>query len=377
MIMLIKFEVENFEGFKNKIEFDLESKKRYTFSNSLVDKGIIKKALIYGPNASGKSSLCQAIMDITYHIVDKEKYLMPLDRYFYAGSTNPKATFIYTFKFGKQIIKYEYVKSNPVSLVYEKLYVDGKLIFEYNYFDDSHNVNLIEEAKTLNIKNVPQQLSVIKFIYNNTILSEKSPIFKFVKYVEGMLYFKSLTEGNSYIGYSNGPESLSSIIIRQDKVKDFQDFLQSQGMIYNLCVYQNQNGVDDLGIKFNNGKIMPFGSIISSGTKTIWLFYCWMLEFNHLSMLIIDEFDAYYHYTTAQTILKIVNSYENMQSIITTHNITLMNNQITRPDCCYLISDNKILPLYKLSKKEIRERNNLQNMYVNGEFSNVLEKENS
>lgn len=375
--MLIKFEVENFEGFKNKVEFDLESKKRYTFNYSLVDKGIVKKALIYGPNASGKSSLCQAIMDITYHIVDKEKYLMPLDRYFYAGSTNPKATFIYTFKFGKQIVKYEYVKSNPVSLVYEKLYVDGKLIFEYNYFDDSHNVNLIEEAKTLNIKNVPQQLSVIKFIYNNTILSEKSPIFKLVKYVEGMLYFKSLTEGNSYIGYSNGPESLSSIVIRQDKVKDFEDFLHSQGMIYNLCVYQNQNGVDDLGIKFDNGKIMPFGSIISSGTKTIWLFYCWMLEFNHLSMLIIDEFDAYYHYTTAQAILKIVNSYENMQSIITTHNITLMNNQITRPDCCYLISDNKILPLYKLSKKEIRERNNLQNMYVNGEFSNVLEKENS
>ena len=82
-------------------------------------------------------------------------------------------------------------------------------------------------------------------------------------------------------------------------------------------------------------------------------------------MLIIDEFDAYYHYSTAQAILKIVNSYKNMQSIITTHNITLMNNQITRPDCCYLISDNKIFLLHKLNKKEIREKNNLQNIYVN------------
>jgi len=373
--MLIKFEVENFEGFKDKVEFDLESNKRYTFNNSLVDKRIVKKALVYGPNASGKSTLCQAIMDITYHIVDREKYLMPIDRYFNAGSNQNKAKFIYTFKFEKQIIKYEYVKSTPISLVYEKLYVKDKLIFEYNYFDDTHNLNTIEEAKTLNIKNVPEQLSVIKFIYNNTILSEKSPVYKLVKYVEGMLYFKSLSEGNQYVGYSNGPESLSSIIIRQNKVKDFEDFLKSQGIKYNLCVYQNQSGVNDLGIKFDNGKIMPFNSIISSGTKTIWLFYCWMLEFNHLTMLIIDEFDAYYHYTTAQAILKIVNSYENMQSIITTHNIILMNNQITRPDCCYLISDNKILPLYKLNKKEIREKNNLQNMYVNGEFSNVLEKE--
>ena len=64
-----------------------------------------------------------------------------------------------------------------------------------------------------------------------------------------MLYFKSLTEGNQYIGYSNGPE-LSSIIIRKDKVKDFEEFLRSQGIKYNLCVYQNQSGINDLGIKF-------------------------------------------------------------------------------------------------------------------------------
>ena len=79
-------------------------------------------------------------------------------------------------------------------------------------------------------------------------------------------------------------------------------------------------------------------------------------------------------YINTQDILKIVNNYENMQSITTTHNITLMNKQITRSDCCYLISDNKVLPLYKLNKKEIREKNNLQNMSVNGEFSNILEK---
>lgn len=145
-------------------------------------------------------------------------------------------------------------------------------------------------------------------------------------------------------------------------------------MNYNLCVYRSQNSLMELGIEFDNGKIVPFNCIISSGTKTIWLFYCWMLEFKNLSLLVIDEFDSFYHYLTAQSILKIINSYENLQAIITTHNITLMNNQITRPDCCFLINKNKILPLSKLSNKEIREKNNLQNMYINNEFSDVLEK---
>lgn len=372
--ILIKFEVENFGGFKDKIEFDLKSNKRYTFNSSLVDKKIVKKALIYGQNGSGKSSLCRALMDITYHLVDKEKIMLPSEYYFNAGSNQNKATFIYTFKFGKQILKYEYVKSAPMSLVYEKVYVDGKLVFEYNYFDETHNFNCIEEAKTLKIKNVPQQLSSIKYLYNNTILSDKSPIYKLVKFVEGMLYFKSLSEGNAYIGYSNGAESLSSIVIKHDKVKDFENFLKSQGMNYNLCVYRSQNTLMELGIEFDNGKIVPFNCIIPSGTKTIWLFYCWMLEFKNLSLLVIDEFDSFYHYLTAQSILKIINSYENLQAIITTHNITLMNNQITRPDCCFLINKNKILPLSKLSNKEIREKNNLQNMYINNEFSDVLEK---
>ena len=372
--MLIQFEVSNYQGFKDKFVFNLESKKRYDYNQTMVEKHVVKKALIYGPNGSGKSSLCSALMDITYHIVDKEKNIISNDKYFYAGSNKNNAKFIYTFKFDKQIVKYEYMKSSPTELVYEKLYINDVLQMEYNYFDDSHNFNNFQEASTLNIKGLPQHISAIKYIYNNTITNEKSPIFKIVDYVSRMLFFKSLTEGNNYVGYSNGSNSLSSIIIKQHKTQEFKEFLDNQGLHYNLVEYQDQNGNLNLGIKFENGKIIPFGSIISSGTKTIWLFYCWMLEFSHLSLLIIDEFDAYYHYQTAQAILKIINKFENMQAIITTHNMMLMNNEITRPDCCFILDNNEIKALYQMTKKEIRQRNNLQKMYIDGEFSNILKE---
>lgn len=370
--MLLRFEVSNYAGFKDTFVFDLSSGKRYDYNQDMIDKKVIKKALIYGPNGSGKSSLCSALMDITYHIVDKAKNLVSNDKYFYAGSTNNKAKFVYIFKFDKQVVKYEYMKSSSTTLVYEKLYINDVLNLEYNYFDESHNVNLISGASTLNIKGLPQQISFIKFIYNNTIQNEKSVIYKLVNYVSRMLYFKSLTDGNNYVGYSNGSESLSSIIIKHKKTEDFKNFLAEQGLNYNLIEYKDQSGNDNLGVEFENHKIIPFGTIISSGTKTIWLFYCWMLEFSNLSLLIIDEFDAYYHYTTAQSVLKIINKYNNMQSIITTHNMMLMNNEITRPDCCFILDNNMIRSLCQLTNKEIRKKNNLQKMYIDGEFSNYL-----
>ena len=187
-----------------------------------------------------------------------------------------------------------------------------------------------------------------------------------------MLYFKSLTEGNAYIGYKLGAESLDSILITSGKVKDFEEFLRKEGMDYNLVVAQNQNGTEYVGIRFENDKIVPFGSIISSGTKTLWLLYCWMLEFENLSMLIIDEFDAYYHYATAQSIMKMINGYENLQAVITTHNVTLMNTEVTRPDCCFLLQNGFIKPLSKLANADIRKKNNLEKMYREGKFTDVF-----
>jgi len=369
--MLIKFEVKNFAGFKDNFVFDLTSSKKYDYNNEMINKKVVQKSLIYGPNGSGKSSLCSALMDITYNLVDKQKVLIPNDKYFYAGNINNLATFCYYFKFDKSFVKYEYTKSSCLELIYEKLYINDELYLEYNFTDYSHYINKFSECNTLNMKGLPQQISAIKYIYNNTIQNEKSIICQLVNYVGRMLFFKRLSEGNNYIGYSLGSNSLSSIVLNNRRLDDFKKFLCEQGLEYNLVEYTD-NGVKNIGIKFETGKIVAFESIASSGTKTLWLLYCWMLEFNNVSMLIIDEFDAYYHYSTAQAILKLINSYSRMQTVITTHNMMLMNNDITRPDCCFILDNNEIKPLCKLTNKEIRRKNNLQKMYIDGEFSNCL-----
>lgn len=367
--MLKKFEVHNFMGFKDNFVFDLTSNKKYAYNSEMIEKGIIKKTLIFGENSSGKSNLCSALMDITFHIVDKEKLIIPPNVYLNANNNIPYATFKYHFQFGKKYIVYEYAKKTCMELCYEKLYVNNVQVMEYNYFDYTHNFINLPGTENLNKIQLQQQLSMIKYIYSNTIQDDKSDIKQLVEFVNGMLYFKSLLDGNRYMGYRLGSDDLASLILSKNKLTDFQNFLNDMGLKYNLVPIRNVAGFPAIGVKFSTGTIVELSQVASSGTKTLWLFYCWLLEFENLKLLIIDEFDAYYHYDLSYKILNLVNKYSNLQSILTTHTTFLMRKEVTRPDCCFIINDSsKISPICKLTNKEIRETNNIEKMYRDGEF---------
>lgn len=368
--MLKKFEVENYMGFKNNFVFDFSTNKKYKSNKDFIGNGIIKKTLIYGKNSSGKSNLCSALMDISFHLTENEKILVPNIVYLNADNNSNYAIFKYHFKFGKKNIVYEYAKSSCVELGYEKLYLDEELILEYNYSDQSHNITKIPGTEYIIKSKFQQQLSCIKYIYNNTVLDDKSPIKLIIDFVKGMLYFKNLLDGNRYMGYRLGSEDLASIILKDNKLKDFQDFLQKHGLNYNLVPISNINGQKLIGIKFSTGKVIEFSQIISSGTKTLWLFYCWSLSFKNLKMLIIDEFDAYYHHKLSSEIIKHINNFSEFQTVITTHNTFLMKHEIIRPDCCFIIEDCKtISPLCNLTKKELREQHNFEKMYRDDLFN--------
>ena len=75
--MLTRFEVENYKNFKNKIVFALNQSGGYKYNQNCLNEGIISKALIYGRNASGKTNLGNALMDITdYNFLMLNLYLM-------------------------------------------------------------------------------------------------------------------------------------------------------------------------------------------------------------------------------------------------------------------------------------------------------------
>lgn len=366
--MLKKFQVENYRGFKDTLSWDLSDTRDYGFQKNLIDNKIVKKSVIFGRNGSGKSSLCTAVVDITAHLLDAEKDDVPQHLYTYVGNEDRFATFTYIFQFGKDEVMYTYCKANLTTLLLEAIAVNGKEMLVHNFIDEKDNFIRIPGAENLRTKGLQKQLSVVKYIYNNTIQDENSIITKIMKFVSGMLYFRSLRDANKYIGYKLGSEKLNEIILNNGRLEDFNAFINDMGLNYTLVPLKLMSGALTIGAKFENDKVVEFESIASSGTRTLMLFYCWFIEFEKLAFLVIDEFDAYYHHELSEKILSIIQSFDNMQSMVTTHNVTLLHTDCTRPDCAYVIENGSINNLSSLTKRELRKAHNIEKLYRANEF---------
>lgn len=87
------------------------------------------------------------------------------------------------------------------------------------------------------------------------------------------------------------------------------------------------------------------------------------------SFVFIDEFDAFYHYELSEAVQKRLRGMTGVQIFTTTHNTDLMNNDLLRPDCYFLLENNGIKAISELTEKELRQAHNLQKMYKAGAFN--------
>ena len=370
VIMLKRFEVENFKGFKDNIVLDF-SAREYAFNKNLVVNNIVNKAIVYGKNGVGKSSLGIAIFDIVGHLTDKER-MQP--RYFvnYLNLRTMKqyATFRYTFQFDDDIVVYEYAKRDPNNLIYEKLTINDVIVVDYNFFDTNIAYINRDIVGELHIELVDNKLSLLKYLYRNTPTNKIVALTKLMQFVSGMLWYRSLSDGNAYCGFTVGGATLVDKLYESGKIRDFESFLRDNSLDYNLR-FVNTNGTHELMAYFEeSGKMAPFISLASTGTMALFLFYIWSISaFENISFLFIDEFDAFFHYESAETIVLQLNKAKNFQTILTSHNTYLMQNKLTRPDCCFIMTEGKITNLFDSTDKEIREAHNLEKMYINGVFN--------
>lgn len=371
--MLKQFEVENFKNFDKNFIFNF-SARDYSFNSYLVKNNIINKAIIYGPNNIGKSNLGIAIIDIISHLTDN---LVPNLDYYYTAYLNLNskkdcATFKYTFDFSGDEVIYEYKKKNIKYLLEETLYFNKKKVLFFNYFDKSNNFIDKSLKNNLNISLIDNQLSVVKYIFNNTPTDPTSLLNKMMTFVNNMLWYRSLSNGNEFGGFTTNGFPLFDAIYNKSNIDDFSNFLKDNGINYKLkWVLDPFKNTHELFVVFPNGKEVHFSKIASTGTNSLLLFYVWKITaFKNASLIIIDEFDAFLHYQSAENIVKLLNQEKSFQSILTSHNTYLMNNKLFRPDCCFLMGKNKIKNLYDCTDKEIREAHNLEKMYINGAFIN-------
>ena len=239
-------------------------------------------------------------------------------------------------------------------------------------FSSNSGYTTLKGAETLKLDSpqifVVSNISRVKYIKNNAILLDtvsNRAFNRFMEYVDNMLMFYSVDE-KGYQGFSLGSDSYTQGIVRENKIKEFEQFLRKNDISYNL-ISVNFNGIPDLYCQFEK-EAVSFTSVASTGTRSLALFYYWYIKMSKASLVYIDEFDAFYHYRLSQALVELLKELTNTQVIVSTHNISLMSNDVLRPDAYYIIQNNTIRPMDEIIDKDIRKAHNIEKMYRAGTF---------
>lgn len=363
--MLKKFKVANFKCFKDEFVFDLSSVRDYDFNTECIKNGIVNNSIIYGYNGSGKSNLGWAIFDIVEHLTDNNRQEFPYKHYSNAYNESKIVKFEYDFLFESTKVTYCYSKFDYKRILSESLYINDTEVISFDRENGNTTfISRLEGTETLNKTIADASLSVLRYIKNNSVLKDntENKAFKnFFHFVEHMLFFRSL-EDRTYIGQSSGTVTLTDEIIRENKVGDFETFLNEANIECTLSVVND--GIGNKNIAFNFGKTkIPLIDIMSTGTSSLMLFYYWHLYIQReVSFVFIDEFDAFYHHELSRLVIKKLKQ-SGVQFVITTHNTSVMSNDLMRPDCLYMMNNRKILSLPQCTEKELREEHNIEKIY--------------
>jgi AAA15 family ATPase/GTPase len=362
--MLKSFEVSGYRNFNNTFKLDFSDVRDYQFNKQCVKDGLLNNIIIYGKNAVGKTNLGRALFDIKNNFQREILMEKGSDSYLNADSDLGFAEFRYVFTFSGTEVVYEYRKKTGYNILYEKLCLNKKIIFEYNHQTKEKVVNNLDlvNAGTLNWEFSDDEISILSYITNNVQLGSSEILKKLYSFIKGMQF----TRGNTGIMFSSMYNAIIEDIIKNDWVNDFQKFLNHFGVQENLIVVDLPIG--EKMLCFNHKKPIPFIGNCSSGTISLIRLYSWYKRTENESFLYMDEFDAFYHYELSERVIKLFSELQHCQTIVTSHNTNLLSNKIMRPDCFFILTKEKLVSIINATDRELREGHNLEKLYKSGEF---------
>ena len=373
--MLKRFSVKNFKVFEDKVTLDLSSIGNYEFNKECISNGICKTSLLYGKNASGKTSLCFALFDIVEVLTDKYVCHELYKPYKHVLHQDAPTEFEYEFKFGTDEIFYKYSKSDQSTLLSEELIINQKQIFSYKKDLVAQDIAVnLEGAETLKVSPDKLNISLCRFIKNNALLKnniENSIFQKFFEFVENMLMICSFDQ-SCFIGYKKPPkDNLVKKIIENRNFEKLQQFFLEAGFTDKLTYKKNSLGEYNLFIQYDD-KCLDFNDAASNGMKALLLIYYYLEnklnQDKRPSFVCIDNFDAFFSFELSYFIINQLKDC-NTQALLTTYNTCNFSNDLLRPDCYFLCSKNKIVDVNNATDKELRRGHNLEKLYRGGAFS--------
>lgn len=417
--MLLEFKIKNYLSFRDETVFSFEATSDKTLEDYYVKeingRRIMKLAMVYGANASGKSNLVAAVeflRDTIFSIKesrDETTGFIPFqfgEEKYKPG--NFELTFfidhikhIYNLKIDNKIIHHEkliYYPGTQPALIFDRQFDNNT---ETSTFQFGSKIKLSNTAKEqLNLKLLRNmsffaaysQLNIkiteIERVFNwfkNNFLDPITPKLDLIKYTNQQVQEDEKVRQFALKFLSKADFNISDIIFIEEIKKlddEILNMIRNSGQIPEK---EKEKLIAEKSFKYKNltfehtveqGKFQLEDSLQSDGTLRYYsLSAPIMTMLNQNSFLSIDELDDSLHPELIAYLIQMFLKESNQaQLLFTTHNTSLLNEKdLLRKDAIWFTDKNKDggTDLYSMADFSFRKELSWYNAYKIGKFGGV------
>lgn len=411
--MILQLKVKNYRSYKEETVFSMEANSTshklenvFEINNDKQKARLLKTAIIYGANASGKSNVIRAFFELRKFILIKPKVGDDIELYepfkFDISSKEKPCEFELTF-IGPNNIKYIYKTAIVIDRVLEEelyYYPNGKktTVFKRAKYKESNRVQkgLLGDSfgkKEINVfanqlllskfgDDEPHELLTDVFIYFRKIeiinaTNESHKEFYLKKVSEDLFEDKQLKQKLVKLIKAADTKIFD---INITKIKD--DTSSNLNEEAKKLIEKNPFSIYGVHDVYLNDDVVGFDSLPfnqeSTGTQSIYLLGGKILRtLEKGGLMIVDELDTSLHPFITKMIVMIFQSEttnpKNAQLIFTTHDVSLLDRDLIRRDQVWIAekSEKGSTELYSLQDFDVREDTPFEKWYLAGKFGGL------
>ena len=392
--MIVNFSIQNFGSIKDKqtlsFEADASQHLEDTYVVHTAGKRLLKLALIYGANASGKTTVLKALdflRDLVVNPKEKKTDILGFSPYLFDANT-PKQPTELTIEFVHEEVCYQYeVAFTRQAIISEALYIDifEKILVYSRTTDIEEQLTRISFGDRITLDKNAQQVLELNTLWNNTVLGG------FLKTNVNLETFKQVVDWfRNYLKPIIAPQTELGRYVT-DKIDEKKIAKEEVLEILKKADFN----ISDIIIERRKDSIWEIDSINlfsehtvnnisyklpmeqeSEGTKRFYGFAGLLaLLIKSPTVFPIDELESSLHpdlYT--HFLLSFLQNAKQSQLIATTHNRELLGDRdIFRDDVIWFTDKGEdcATELYSLADFDTATIKNILNAYKIGKFSGV------
>lgn len=407
--MIIELKVSNFRSIKELQTFSLVASKAKELeqNTSLIDNDLrlVRTAVIYGANASGKSNLLSALLFMRYFILSSAKDSQPGEKIqadpfkFDDSSQKNPSEFIITFI--KDKVRYQYgfvVDENRIHEEWLFAYPTNrpqqwfsrsynKDVNKYDYkfskfFKVSKHIVELTRSDVLFLSNAVKlnngQLVPIYSWFQNDLVLIDPPKGRGMSFSESLDQFASPEGKKQLIKFINiADSSISNIQVQTEKFSESKHSNNMPPIINKDYYIKKMTGKDIHRITFehnNNNHSLELPDE-SEGTQRLFGYAgSWIEAIENGKTLIVDELDNSLHPLVVRFLIELICNpkinRKNAQLIFSTHDTSLLDNELFRRDQIWFVEkdDKNSSQLYPLLNFSPRKNESLNKGYLQGRY---------